>query len=470
MGAFNSQGSGVDSLKIEVLDYEGGAKTADIRALDIFFFAEGEQVFKQIREVAVLKLTNDITAVVQRLGSIEKLRYLHPSDTRSFMRAVYVNIATGYLLGKLHITKQIGEHYTFAGIEGSWNLPFEEAIKFLKSLVPLTRQEYDQLDHHLKFRAFTIARVFSVDVINKIKERYVKALQKGERPADVMQFLDETLKKVGVHPENPFWLETHARVNFLSAYNAGRWVQIKQSKTVKYLVYNAIIDKRTTKLCKTLDGTVKLIDDPFWEKSYPPNHFNCRALATVVRRELAHIKELKPTPEEKVKKFLKELEADKQLKREFQFKGHPAKSLELIPKSVWDRAKEYNLGKEILEFNAKTKRVDEWLESFKKALPPPAKKLPHHAKDWEKVFGYVPSKEEWDRMVEETKTSPDEIWHTVNPKPEGIAVQNLLGKSFNGKWVALVIWKNGAETFHPVKDWAKFISGRAKRWDLIRLK
>ena len=73
-------------------------------------------------------------------------------------------------------------------------------------------------------------------------------------------------------------------------------------------------------------------------------------------------------------------------------------------------------------------------------------------------------------MVEETKTSPDEVWHTVNPKPEGIAVQNLLGKNFNGKWVALVIWKNGAETFHPVKDWAKFISGRAKRWDLIRLK
>jgi hypothetical protein len=49
-------------------------------------------------------------------------------------------------------------------------------------------------------------------------------------------------------------------------------------------------------------------------------------------------------------------------------------------------------------------------------------------------------------------------------------VENLLGKQFNGKWVALAIWKDGAETFNPVKDWAKFINGRAKTWDLVRLK
>jgi hypothetical protein len=217
----------MDSIKIELLDYEGGAKTADIRALDTFYFVEGEQVFTQIREITAQRLTQDLTAVVQRLGSIEKLQYLHPQDTRSFMRAVYVNLAVGYLLGKLHVEKQLGENYTFSGVEGSWEVPFEEAIKFLRSMVPLTRSEFDTLDHDLKFRAFTIARVFSLDVINKIKERYIKALQKGERPADVMQFLDETLRKVGVHPENPYWLETHARNNFMSAYNAGRWVQIK---------------------------------------------------------------------------------------------------------------------------------------------------------------------------------------------------------------------------------------------------
>ena len=470
MGISNLEGEGMDSIKIELLDYEGGAKTADIRALDTFYFAEGEQVFTQIREVTAERLTNDLIYVIRKVGSIEKLQYLHPQDTRSFMRAVYVSLGVGYLLGKLHIEKQLGENYTFAGIEGSWNVPFEEAIKFLRSMVPLTRPEFDTLDHGLKFRAFTIARVFSLDVINKIKERYIKALKEGNRPADVMQFLDETLKKIGVHPDNPYWLEVHARNNFMSAYNAGRWVQIKQSKTVKYLVYNAILDERTTKLCKSLDGTVKPADDSFWEKFYPPNHHGCRSLATVVRREFAYIKELKPTPEEKVKEFLKKLNSDKRLKREYQFKGHPAKTLELIPKEVWERAQNYGINTEILEFNKNTKRLDEWLNLFKKANPPPDKKLPHHEKDWKKVFGYVPSQEEWLRMIEETKNNPDEVYHSANSKPEGVAIQNVLGKQFDGKWVALVIWKNGAETFHPVKDWAKFIEGRAKSWGLVKLK
>jgi len=470
MGAGNSESSGVDRLKIEVLDYEGGAKTADIRALDTFYFVEGEQVFRQIREVLATRLTDDLKKVIERIGSIERLRYLHPADIRSFMRGVYVNLAVGYLLGKLHITKQVGEHYTFSGIEGSWNLPFEEAIKFLKSLVPLTREEYDRLNHDLKFRAFTIARVFSVDVINKIKERYIKALEKGNRPADVMQFLDETLRKIGVHHENPFWLETHARVNFLSSYNAGRWVQIKQSKTIKYLVYNAILDERTTKLCKTLDGTVKPIDDPFWEKFYPPNHFNCRSLATVVRRELAHIKALKPTPEDKVKKFLKELETDKQLKREFQFKGHTAKTLDGVPISVWKRAKDYNLREEILEFNAKTRHPEEWEKEITSASIKPKilnKKFRKHGKDFAKYWGlHLGEGEEglkkFSELIEETKRNPTMVFFKFHPKGDTKVIQLMLARyypQYEG-WMTVYIYKGNIETAYPIagSNWEIYIN------------
>jgi len=41
-------------------------------------------------------------------------------------------------------------------------------------------------------------------VINKIKERYVRTLEKGERISDVMQFLDETLEKIGISGRNPY--------------------------------------------------------------------------------------------------------------------------------------------------------------------------------------------------------------------------------------------------------------------------
>jgi len=454
----------------DILDPSNNIKTQELRAVEVFFFAEAEQVYRQIREVLAVRLSNDIRTVVQKLGSIEKLKYLHPQDTKGFMRALYVNLMMGNYLGRLHTLKQAGEEKEFSNVVGSFEIPFEEAVKFMRSLVPMTRDEFDRLSQELKFRAFTIARVFSLDVINRIKERYMKALERGETISDVMRFLDETLEKIGISERNPYWLEVHARNNFLTAYNAGRWAQIAKARTVKYLVYNAILDERTTKLCKSLDGVVRPKDDPFWDRFMPPNHFNCRALATVVKNEFAHLKGIKSTSRKRIEKLEKLIEEDKQLKREFQFRASPVRSLELIPLSIYERAKKYGIAREILEFNLRTRGAHQWMEILKKAKHPPSKKLHHHERDWRKVFGYVPNMKEWKGIIEEVKNKPDEIWHSFHGKPQGVAIQMLLGKNLGGKWVALIVWKDKSETVHPVKNWAKFIEERAKRWELVRLK
>ena len=41
--------------------------------------------------------------------------------------------------------------------------------------------------------------------------------------------------------------------------------------------FDAILDDRTTELCKSLDGVIRPVDDAFWDQYYPPNHFNCRS-------------------------------------------------------------------------------------------------------------------------------------------------------------------------------------------------
>ena len=454
----------------DILDPANNIKTQEVRALELFFFTEAEQVYRQIREVLAVRLSGDIKAVVQKLGSIERLKYLHPQDTKGFMRALYVNLMLGNLIGRLHTLKQAGEEKDFSNLSGSFEIPFEEAIKFMRSLVPMRREEYDRLSQELKFRAFTIARVFSLDVINRIKERYVKAIERGETVSDIMQFLDETLEKIGISERNPYWLEVHARNNFLTAYNAGRWTQIVSAKTVKYLVYNAILDERTTKLCKSLDGVVRPKDDPFWDRFMPPNHHNCRSLATVVKNEFASLKRIKSTSRKKLEKLEKLIEEDKKLKREFQFRASPVKSLTLIPVSVYERARKYNIVEEILRFNIATKHFEIWMKSIKKSENPPSKKLHHHFKHWEKTLGYVPSFEEWRKIVDSIKRNPDEVWYGFHRKPEGVAIQFLLGKKFGDTWVALIVWGNKAETIHPVSNWNKFISERSKRWPMIQLK
>ena len=46
------------------------------------------------------------------------------------------------------------------------------------------------------------------------------------------------------------------------------------------VVYTAVMDDRTTKLCSDLNGTVLAVDDPRVARLTPPNHVHCRSYWT----------------------------------------------------------------------------------------------------------------------------------------------------------------------------------------------
>jgi len=77
----------------------------------------------------------------------------------------------------------------------------------------------------------------------------------------------------------PARLETIVRTNLTEVYNQGRLVQ--GSLADEYLEawqYSAIIDTRTTEVCKHLDGRVFMADDKRVAGVRPPRHFNCRSV------------------------------------------------------------------------------------------------------------------------------------------------------------------------------------------------
>jgi SPP1 gp7 family putative phage head morphogenesis protein len=51
---------------------------------------------------------------------------------------------------------------------------------------------------------------------------------------------------------------------------------------VEALEYSAILDSRTTRVCRHLDERVYEADDVIWDKYRPPNHFNCRSILVPV--------------------------------------------------------------------------------------------------------------------------------------------------------------------------------------------
>jgi len=223
-------------------------------------------------------------------------------------------------------------------------------------MIPMTRKEFNKLSAHLKYRAFTIAKVSSVDLINRVKDIYKKTLEKGKTISETLQEVKKLLPDLTARH-----LETHFRTNMMTSYNAGRINELKNNPAVHYLMYNAILDNRTTKLCKTLHGTVKPKDDRFWDKFYPPCHYNCRSSVYPIHKselgeELTYteqndkgkieLKKIKIKPSNITEE---DLYKDPQIVLEHQFRGNPEKAIYEIPDSLIDRAIKYRILEDLIK-------------------------------------------------------------------------------------------------------------------------
>lgn len=74
------------------------------------------------------------------------------------------------------------------------------------------------------------------------------------------------------------WLKTEYNTAICSGQMASKWVEIQANKkTLGILEFDAVMDGRTTDLCRSLNGVRKYVDDPFWKIYYLPNHFGERS-------------------------------------------------------------------------------------------------------------------------------------------------------------------------------------------------
>jgi SPP1 gp7 family putative phage head morphogenesis protein len=73
------------------------------------------------------------------------------------------------------------------------------------------------------------------------------------------------------------WLQTEYDTAIGSGQMASKWTDITSNTATKLLEFDAVMDERTSAICSSLNGTVKPVDDEFWNEYYPPNHFNCRS-------------------------------------------------------------------------------------------------------------------------------------------------------------------------------------------------
>ena len=158
-------------------------------------------------------------------------------------------------------------------------MPFTEAVDFLKSKVPMTKDEWNALNRKLQFRAFTMAKLGTATEIETAKQILADAVEKGETYAESWQTLKDSL---GGNPSfKPGYWETVFRTNTQSAYMAGKLAKYADTGAVAYQLL-VIEDERTSKICRHLlvesgYGAILPVGHRFWQKyGFPPYHFNCR--------------------------------------------------------------------------------------------------------------------------------------------------------------------------------------------------
>jgi len=96
------------------------------------------------------------------------------------------------------------------------------------------------------------------------------------------------------------WLQTEYTNAVASAQMAKKWSDFEENKgDFPNLEYRAVMDSQTRPAHGRLDGLILPIDDPRWNKIYPPNGHNCRCSVTQTSKpvkDLPVAKEYVPEP------------------------------------------------------------------------------------------------------------------------------------------------------------------------------
>ena len=177
-------------------------------------------------------------------------------------------------------------------VQFSFNNPPLDNIAFLMSKKPELSFDYDEIKFEAHQRAFTVAKVTQIDLLSDIQTSLENAFVEGQSYQSWVKELKPTLQKHGwfgksVEVINPKTNEKKSievgatrlkkifYTNTRTAYAQSR-ARAQEQSSDEYLRYVAILDSRTRHTHAQMHGLILKKKDPFWEKNYPPNGWNCR--------------------------------------------------------------------------------------------------------------------------------------------------------------------------------------------------
>lgn len=185
---------------------------------------------------------------------------------------------------------------------------FEEAVTWFRRRVPLPKDEWEKMSIRAQRKAFTVAAVADMDLLEDTKRSLDAAMSEGHSFEEWRDGIGDRLRAAWStafkkqRPKNPgALLETIFRTNVQQSYSAGRYRQLTSPAVLAarpFWMYDAVLDDRTTGGCRELNGAVLPATDPFWDTHTPPLHFRCRSGLRSLREDQARERGVATAPPE----------------------------------------------------------------------------------------------------------------------------------------------------------------------------
>ncbi len=179
-------------------------------------------------------------------------------------------------------------------------LKFDGAIRAFRARVPMTKDDWNDLDEAEREYSFTVAGAAQADLVTDLYEAVARAIEDGTDLDDFKAQIGDALEE-SWGGEEPASLENIFRTNVMTAYNAGRY-EAATAPAVKaerpFWRLDVISDGNTSDYCEPLAEPPVILpaDHPWWQSNYPPRHFQCRDHVTTLTREQAEEEGIMSSP------------------------------------------------------------------------------------------------------------------------------------------------------------------------------
>ncbi len=179
-------------------------------------------------------------------------------------------------------------------------LPNKEAIVHFNGKALLTSESYLDVKSYEHALAFTVAGLMDEDLLKDVRDAVASAMENGTDFRTFKQTLKPYLMAKGWLAEtlddgtqqlvagSNRRLRTIYSTNLQTAYSAGQWERIQQTKKfLPYLQYMPSVSENPRLSHKRYYGLCRPTDDPIWQSIMPPNGWGCKCWVKQLTRRQA---------------------------------------------------------------------------------------------------------------------------------------------------------------------------------------